>query len=138
MNPPFKTPICKTPPDGWFCTRGEGHEGPCAAHVAVEVTVVDIINDGFGAEIPTDAVGFMGWFQAHIDSVPVEYRSAIKIEMRPRHVYEDAYVGVTITYIRPESDVERINREALEEKNEEAGLAHRRRIYESLKREFEG
>lgn len=23
---------CKLPPDGWFCTRPAGHDGPCAAH----------------------------------------------------------------------------------------------------------
>lgn len=23
---------CKTPPEGWYCTRGEGHRGPCAAY----------------------------------------------------------------------------------------------------------
>lgn len=22
---------CKRPPSGWYCTREEGHEGPCAA-----------------------------------------------------------------------------------------------------------
>jgi hypothetical protein len=22
---------CPIPPPGWFCTRGAGHEGPCAA-----------------------------------------------------------------------------------------------------------
>lgn len=22
---------CGIPPDGWFCTRGQGHAGPCAA-----------------------------------------------------------------------------------------------------------
>lgn len=25
-------PPCMTPPKGWVCTRGAGHEGPCAAH----------------------------------------------------------------------------------------------------------
>ena len=25
-------PMCKQPPEGWYCTRGHGHEGPCAAH----------------------------------------------------------------------------------------------------------
>lgn len=22
---------CTVPPEGWYCTRGAGHEGPCAA-----------------------------------------------------------------------------------------------------------
>lgn len=25
-------PQCSIPPEGWFCTRGAGHDGPCAAH----------------------------------------------------------------------------------------------------------
>lgn len=24
-------PLCELPPEGWYCTRGKGHEGPCAA-----------------------------------------------------------------------------------------------------------
>lgn len=24
--------VCQLPPDGWYCTRGAGHDGPCAAH----------------------------------------------------------------------------------------------------------
>lgn len=24
--------ICQLPPDGWYCTRKAGHDGPCAAH----------------------------------------------------------------------------------------------------------
>ena len=23
---------CTVPPEGWYCTRQKGHEGPCAAH----------------------------------------------------------------------------------------------------------
>jgi hypothetical protein len=25
------SPECKLPPRGWYCTRGAGHDGPCAA-----------------------------------------------------------------------------------------------------------
>ncbi len=27
-----KSGECDLPPDGWICTRGNGHDGPCAAH----------------------------------------------------------------------------------------------------------
>lgn len=23
---------CDVPPEGWYCTRAKGHDGPCAAH----------------------------------------------------------------------------------------------------------
>ena len=29
---------CRIPPVGWVCTRGKGHDGPCAA-VAVDVPI---------------------------------------------------------------------------------------------------
>jgi hypothetical protein len=34
MNPPLCKPdeVCTVPPEGWYCTRQKGHEGPCAAH----------------------------------------------------------------------------------------------------------
>lgn len=25
-------PACQIPPEGWFCSRIGGHDGPCAAH----------------------------------------------------------------------------------------------------------
>lgn len=25
-------PLCRRPPKGWYCTIGDGHDGPCAAH----------------------------------------------------------------------------------------------------------
>lgn len=27
----MKKEQCTIPPEGWTCTRGQGHEGPCAA-----------------------------------------------------------------------------------------------------------
>ena len=29
---------CDRPPEGWYCTRGYGHEGPCAAEPVVGVS----------------------------------------------------------------------------------------------------
>lgn len=31
-QPVRKSKHCNLPPEGWYCTRGLGHEGPCAAH----------------------------------------------------------------------------------------------------------
>lgn len=31
-------PQCTVPPDGWLCTRGAGHDGPCAALPTPETT----------------------------------------------------------------------------------------------------
>jgi hypothetical protein len=32
--PTHTAPPCTRPPAGWYCTRGDGHNGPCAARVA--------------------------------------------------------------------------------------------------------
>lgn len=32
-----KVPVCSRPPHGYFCTRGEGHEGPCAAYPSSQI-----------------------------------------------------------------------------------------------------
>jgi len=29
-----KAESCDVPPEGWYCTRPKGHDGPCAAHPA--------------------------------------------------------------------------------------------------------
>lgn len=26
-----KSDVCRVPPEGWWCSRGAGHDGPCAA-----------------------------------------------------------------------------------------------------------
>jgi hypothetical protein len=46
---PEKPAMCTVPPAGWVCTRGAGHDGPCAAHPetqglvgGVEALMVDI------------------------------------------------------------------------------------------------
>lgn len=32
-----ETTKCTFPPEGWYCTRGAGHPGPCAAHPTDQV-----------------------------------------------------------------------------------------------------
>jgi hypothetical protein len=31
IEPDNRLNLCNRPPEGWYCTRGAGHEGPCAA-----------------------------------------------------------------------------------------------------------
>jgi len=35
---------CKIPPDGWWCSRQAGHEGPCAARETVPAQYAKLIN----------------------------------------------------------------------------------------------
>jgi hypothetical protein len=126
--------VCTVPPDGWYCTREVGHPGPCAAHVAVTEVVCDIINNG---EIPTDAIGFMQWFQTHIDKIPADYLATTTVDLYARYIYEDPYVGVEIRYTRPETEGERLERETQENKSVEARQESRYNLYRKLKREFD-
>lgn len=32
LNPRPQKGRCTLPPEGWYCTRAKGHDGPCAAH----------------------------------------------------------------------------------------------------------
>ena len=45
-------PACDIPPPGWYCTRGRGHDGPCAAHATD--AVLSELYDG-SVQLPTDA-----------------------------------------------------------------------------------
>jgi hypothetical protein len=35
---------CKVPPEGWWCSRGDGHEGPCAARGIVPAWYAKLIS----------------------------------------------------------------------------------------------
>ena len=37
-------PTCQVPPEGWFCTRESGHEGPCAAWPEERFTRIEVID----------------------------------------------------------------------------------------------
>jgi hypothetical protein len=39
---------CDRPPEGWYCTRDKGHEGPCAAHPASEPKALTALHKELG------------------------------------------------------------------------------------------
>lgn len=47
--------LCDKPPAGWYCTRGAGHTGPCAAHQH------DVRDDHTTAEAIVWAAAYAGW-----------------------------------------------------------------------------
>jgi hypothetical protein len=47
---------CTVPPDGWWCSREKGHDGPCAARPKTETCfVVDVDGE------PVRVHGTTGW-----------------------------------------------------------------------------
>ena len=101
------------------------------------VTIVEAeqYDDGFP---PTTLLDFNAWLQAHIASIPPEYRSRAEILFDSRESYGDAiYVTVCISYERPETPeelAERIqgSRQAIAEK-----ALRERLLYEQLKAKYE-
>lgn len=61
---------CNKPPEGWYCTRGRGHEGPCAAvprHPETDWPTISMEElKGLGARIDSTLV--------HAPSLPELYR----------------------------------------------------------------
>jgi len=57
--------LCQNPPDGWWCSRPLGHEGPCAAREVAEKVyeVVKFVN-------PRDAVAALEGMAVHAVAGP--------------------------------------------------------------------
>jgi hypothetical protein len=58
-------PPCEYPPDGWWCSRRRGHDGPCAARPTVEKVyeIVKFVN-------PRDAVDALNGMAVHAVAGP--------------------------------------------------------------------
>ncbi len=41
---------CQIPPPGWYCTRAEGHDGPCAALPNLSNQTISPFGVGYGGE----------------------------------------------------------------------------------------
>lgn len=46
---------CTVPPEGWFCTRDSGHDGPCAALPKAPETLIDLKEAAQRAEMKAEA-----------------------------------------------------------------------------------
>jgi hypothetical protein len=60
---------------------------------------------------PTDAAGFMAWFQTRLDDVPPEYHSTVRIELDSTTRYDSSYATIEFSYTRMETDEEEAERE---------------------------
>ena len=77
---------------------------------------------------PTDAAGFMAWFQRRLDEVPPERRATALIELDSTIRYDSSYATIEISYTRMETDEEEAERE-----QQAAAQAERRRAQELRK-----
>ena len=64
---------------------------------------------------PTDAVGFICWFQSKLESVPQEFRDDVKIKLHAFPSYDDsAESNIEIYYYRDETPEDILKRQAKE------------------------
>lgn len=81
---------CPLPPNGWYCTRGEGHEGPCAAH-RVAHKPQSVSDNGDGGEPCGTGNHFYGSVDAEFVETKCSYCGDELIQ--PANKTPDSYTG---------------------------------------------
>jgi len=86
---------------------------------------------------PEDADDFLAFFIEKIASIPAEFRASAYIELEADERWGAAYIGVEISYRRPESEEDIQKRKRLEE--EQAAEREKRQLdtYNRLKKIYE-
>lgn len=74
---------------------------------------------------PTDAAGFMAWFQSKLADVPEASRDTVRFELDSTELCGCSYATIEISYARMETDEEEAERE-----QRAAALAEQRRAEE--------
>lgn len=72
IGPPMK---CEIPPEGWYCTRMPGHEGPCAAIESASIPLVSVRDGDLQTALTVFDMG-LGFALCHRDAADV--RIAVK------------------------------------------------------------
>jgi hypothetical protein len=107
-----RVPLCRQPPEGWTCSRGEGHEGPCASSPAGAAQVPSLSDERDEAESAYIALAFNyveapigsrdwdlfwhGWkVRALLDAAQTQETSALTAEvLRLRDLAATCYAGL--------------------------------------------
>ena len=74
---------------------------------------------------PSDAAGFVAWFEAKMADVPEDARNTVRIELDSTMRYDSSYATIEVSYTRMETDAEESERE-----QQAAAQAERRRAQE--------
>jgi hypothetical protein len=84
---------CRRPPEGWYCSRERGHDGPCAARPQddVRAAVVTITRPGDLVEVEwIDSGGQSGWHDPEISLRGFDQQGCITVG----YLLEDSERGV--------------------------------------------
>jgi hypothetical protein len=86
---------------------------------------------------PRGAADFIAWFQAHLASIPEQYRHSAQVEVDSVGGYEDShYARIEITFKRPETDDEMRHRKNTEQESERVREDAERRQLAALKKKY--
>lgn len=100
----------------------------------VTVSVANIRSYEYASEQPLS--DFLKWLGDLIENVPLQYQSAIRIEFDTYPDYGSDSTDLRLSYLRPETDLERDDRIADEQANREIQIANKRRQFKQLKAEL--
>jgi len=87
-------------------------------------------------DIPSDAAGFINFFQEKIDSIPEEFKSSAQIDVEASAFYDSALLGVCVYYFRPKTKAELEKDAQLEAEGFERERLKKLADLERLKREL--
>jgi len=85
------------------------------------MNVTEEVYSGDADSTPTDAISYLGFMQDLINMIPLEYVATAEIEYSQEPIpYEDYYDTVlTVSYTRPENEVEKAERLIKEVQNKQ-------------------
>lgn len=99
-------------------------------------TVTETIFNDLPYEIPDKLAGCIEWFQGKLQEVPEELRDTAEVSFDTRTEYGETYDNVCITYERPETDAEVVQRVKIERQRKDIEEAKRKAVFDHLKAEF--
>ena len=74
-------------------------------------TISKTVDQYNGAWPPEDAAGALAWFQAKLTDVPPEFRGTARIEIGSEESDGSSKATIEVSYTRPETDDEEVERE---------------------------
>lgn len=81
-----------------------------------------------GGDFPEDLMGYIAFWQSHLNKIPLEFQSSAKLDISYTDFYGSTEVNVKIVYYRPFTDEELIQidiENGIKQHNERSAKFHR-------------
>lgn len=103
----------------------------------IRETIVDVEQYDVGYPEFSKLLEFRDWLDSILEKVPEQYRSEVELDLDTTSGYEDsAYVRITISYLRPETEQEAAESAEREDLRKAQALQMKMAQFEMLKREL--